>query len=371
MKFAIHMGTLRGFGSGRVGRNVLRELQHVAPAHEFTAWLPDDEVWRGYADCVSTSIRVRPGMHHKFWAENLTMRRELLRGDYDALFSVGDTGMPACPRPHLLMVHQAYLAYRHDDWGFVVPPAFRLKMRLMEAYFRAGKASVTRFTVQSESMRRRLSERWDIAPSTIEVVPSFIDLSVLQSPAAPGDASSTPPYICYVASPSPHKSFEIFAPVMARLTRTWPDLTCRLTVSPEDVPALREAARRLGVEKQIEFLGRVENPGELLRGARALVMPSLLESFGLPYYEAMAAGVPVVAADRDFAREACGEAALYAEPGAAEDFAAQIDRLLRDATLRAALIEQGHARIARQDWSWGAAAARYVEILEEIAASGC
>lgn len=49
----------------------------------------------------------------------------------------------------------------------------------------------------------------------------------------------------------------------------------------------------------------------LVRGAEALVFPSSYEGFGLPPLEAMAAGVPVIAADIPPVREVCGEWATY------------------------------------------------------------
>src|SRR3954463_129303 len=54
----------------------------------------------------------------------------------------------------------------------------------------------------------------------------------------------------------------------------------------------------------------------LYGGARVLLMPSLYEGFGLPCLEAMASGVPVVAANRAALPETCGGAAILAEPDA-------------------------------------------------------
>jgi glycosyltransferase involved in cell wall biosynthesis len=47
----------------------------------------------------------------------------------------------------------------------------------------------------------------------------------------------------------------------------------------------------------------------------AVVIPSTTESFCFPLAEAMCFGLPVVASDRPFARELCGRAAIYFEPG--------------------------------------------------------
>jgi glycosyltransferase involved in cell wall biosynthesis len=62
----------------------------------------------------------------------------------------------------------------------------------------------------------------------------------------------------------------------------------------------------------------------LSAGAAAFAMPSLYEGFGLPCVEAMAAGTPVVAADGAALPEACGGAALLADPDDPDAFAAAL-----------------------------------------------
>jgi glycosyltransferase involved in cell wall biosynthesis len=52
----------------------------------------------------------------------------------------------------------------------------------------------------------------------------------------------------------------------------------------------------------------------LLAGARALLLPSFAEGYGLPVPEALAAGVPVIASDLPALREAGGEAPDYLDP---------------------------------------------------------
>jgi glycosyltransferase involved in cell wall biosynthesis len=53
---------------------------------------------------------------------------------------------------------------------------------------------------------------------------------------------------------------------------------------------------------------------ELLRGARALLMPSFAEGFGLPVAEALAHGVPVISSDLPALREAGGDVPEYLDP---------------------------------------------------------
>ena len=99
-------------------------------------------------------------------------------------------------------------------------------------------------------------------------------------------------------------------------------------------------------------------PGELaalMRGARALVHPSLHEGFGLTLLEAMALGVPVVAVASPGAREVCGDAGLLVAPG---DLAAAIARVAGDGELRMELARRGAARAARFSWEASALAHR-------------
>ena len=73
-------------------------------------------------------------------------------------------------------------------------------------------------------------------------------------------------------------------------------------------------------------LGRVsdEELARLYRGAAAVVYPSRFEGFGMPITEAMACGAPVVASSHPSLDEACGDAAVRADPESAEAFAAAI-----------------------------------------------
>jgi glycosyltransferase involved in cell wall biosynthesis len=80
---------------------------------------------------------------------------------------------------------------------------------------------------------------------------------------------------------------------------------------------LRQVATAEGMTDRVSFVGRVPRVTviELLRTARCLVQPSHVESLALPMLEAIQLDVPVVSTDIPVARELCGDAALYFQPG--------------------------------------------------------
>jgi glycosyltransferase involved in cell wall biosynthesis len=63
----------------------------------------------------------------------------------------------------------------------------------------------------------------------------------------------------------------------------------------------------------------------LLGGARALLMPSFAEGFGIPVIEALQAGAPVIASDLGVFREVAGDIPLYLRP---DDAASWMDAIL-------------------------------------------
>ncbi len=84
--------------------------------------------------------------------------------------------------------------------------------------------------------------------------------------------------------------------------------------------------------------------------AFALVMPSLLEGFGLPAVEAMACGCPVLASTGGSLPEVCGAAARMFEPRDEEAFMHAAEAVLGDSRLRARLKSLGIARAAEFTW---------------------
>lgn len=84
--------------------------------------------------------------------------------------------------------------------------------------------------------------------------------------------------------------------------------------------------------------------------ASLFVFPSLVEGFGLPTLEAMAAGVPCVVSDREPMATVAGDAAIQVDPLDEHMMAEAISKILNDAALHASLSALGRKHAATFTW---------------------
>jgi glycosyltransferase involved in cell wall biosynthesis len=114
-------------------------------------------------------------------------------------------------------------------------------------------------------------------------------------------------------------------------------------------PELANQAREI---RALEVRDAVSEPElhNLLAGASSLLFLSPYEGFGLPVLEAMAAGVPVVAANRASLPEAVGDAGILVEPDDAGGIADILIELSRDPDRTKSLVAAGRRRAAEFTW---------------------
>jgi glycosyltransferase involved in cell wall biosynthesis len=99
--------------------------------------------------------------------------------------------------------------------------------------------------------------------------------------------------------------------------------------------------------------------------AEVFVFPSIFEGFGFPLLEAMARGVPTIAARSSSLPEIGGEATLYFDPTDVDALTAQLARVVSDGALAAELAAKGRARAAQ--FRWDVAAEKTLSVLRRAA----
>jgi glycosyltransferase involved in cell wall biosynthesis len=225
--------------------------------------------------------------------------------------------------------------------------------------------------VPSEHSRRAAIEAYGLSPEKVGVVPLGIDLSAWDASAAsfPGRGEGRPT-ILSVARQYPRKNTKSLIAAMPAVRAEVPGALLRIVGGGPMLPALKKQAGELGLggaEGAVEFLGELPSDEAVRReffGADVFCLPSLQEGFGIVFLEAMAAGLPIVAA-RAAAIPEVAPAGEVARLVAGEDAGALADALiglLKDAGERERLGAAGRARAG--GFGWAESARRFVAEFE-------
>jgi len=133
------------------------------------------------------------------------------------------------------------------------------------------------------------------------------------------------------------------------------------------VGPLVEQIDALGLKDRVIFTGYLgdEDVIVLLNLANVLVLPSLMEGFGLPAVEAAACGCPVVATKESPLEGLLGEGCISVGTGA-DEIADAMDRVLASDELQAHMSQRGLEAASRL--TWPNAARQMMEVIRQVAA---
>jgi len=216
----------------------------------------------------------------------------------------------------------------------------------------------------SETTRRDAIEILGVSPDKIAVTRLGVrqqEPTLLQKSVSPHER----PFLLYVGMRYDYKNFNnlVKAYAQSAATRTAFDLICfgggKFSYNEKSL------FLHSGTEGCIHF--RSGNDAALLHyylHARALVLPSRHEGFGLPLLEAMNAGCPLLCSDIPTTREVAGNAAAYFPALEVDAISAIFDKVLFDEELLAKNVALGRERV--KTFSWRRCAAETAAVYRSV-----
>ncbi|HVF11316.1 MAG TPA: glycosyltransferase family 1 protein [Abditibacteriaceae bacterium] len=244
-----------------------------------------------------------------------------------------------------------------------------------------GRWQADAIATVSEYSRRGIAEHFKIPPERIFVVGEASDpiFRVLDNPLPTPrldslDITANGRSVIYVGGFSPHKNLEALVAVFAKLASQMAFSNARLIMVGEYereifhscFKAIKKQVEELGIADRVIFTGYLpdEDLVVLLNLSTVLVLPSLIEGFGLPAVEAAACGCPVITTTASPLPTLLGDGGLYFDPAKHEDLELALARVLESESLHRRMREAGLAAARRL--TWDAAAKQMISLMQNV-----
>jgi glycosyltransferase involved in cell wall biosynthesis len=195
----------------------------------------------------------------------------------------------------------------------------------------------------SEAVRELTVSRYHVRPQRIRIARNGIPLEVLRRAAgersrvrAELDIEPGRPVLAVIGRMHPVKGHRAMIGMLPAIVRSCPRALLLLIGDGPERAGCEALTRRLGMSRQVRFLGRRSDVPRLLAAVDLLLMPSQSEGLGLAAIEALAASRPVIAFAVGGLPEvvADGVNGRLVPPGDCEAFASAVIETLGDSARR-------------------------------------
>lgn len=301
---------------------------------------------------ISIKIVNKKGVFRKlflaFYLKKL--EREL---DPDIVFTIFGPSYFKARAFHLVGFARGLMLYKNVVPNFQPNFVARMQDRIMLRLFRQADHLV----VETETVSSRLTRLLDKASMPVTVIensynPIFSDAFTTVGKIGPANQGQT--ILLVPSSWYLHKNLMSIPLVAAEMKQLEPELDFvfdfTLDQYSEGWVQLHRAALQLEVQDHIRPLGSLR-PAALAQAyssSMLVYLPTLCESSTAVYPEAFFAGRALVTSDLDFARELCGEAALYIDPNDPQNTAHQIIELIQSPDRQELLVQNGRRQLSEK-----------------------
>jgi glycosyltransferase involved in cell wall biosynthesis len=239
--------------------------------------------------------------------------RLLRKFHIDVIFNLGDVIIPT-KISQIYFFDWAYAVYSEDYiWNRMSFKDFlqrKIKVFLIDRYIKR----VNTVIAQTDNVSNRLKFKYNLENVRIIATPLGVSFSKTDS-NYDFKLPESLRYFLFPASYSSHKNFDVILRLGKLISEE--KLPFLIVLTLDEIEA-SDFLSKLKNEKLDCFfnVGKVDGVDmpALYQRCDVLLFPTLLETYGLPYLEAMALKKPILTSNLDFAMSVCGDVAYYFDP---------------------------------------------------------
>lgn len=371
-------------GTGQYAFELLKQFAKDLPAgkadkkHQFLIFLKD----RPFYDLPSETINFKYKVFgpKKFWTQFALPMHLIFAKKPKVFFSTAHYLPRFCPMPSVVTIHD--LSFLHYPEMFKKSDLYQLKIGTNHSINKA-----TQIIAVSQTTKDDIVKNYHVDPAKITVTyegydkERFKPQSKSKIEIVKSNYKIQGDYIIFVGTLQPRKNLERLLEAFKILVRS-----SQLTVDSKSKTVNREPSivnlviagkkgwlydsifqkvKDLDLNQKVIFTDYVPNSDlpALISGAKAYVLPSLWEGFGIPVIEAQACGVPVVVSNTSSLPELIGDSAIVVDPENIESIAIGIKKAL-DPKTSSDFVKKGFINIKR--FSWQKCAQETLKVLEKV-----
>jgi len=348
-------------------KNLIDEIQVLNPKEQFVICLTQETANEILPKIKSSKIKIvcpkniKSGIMRLFW-DQFGIRKILKEEKVDVLFSIANYATLFCPVKQLLLI-RGYLFtmpyFREkifSDYSLAKKIIFILKQIL--TCFSALRADLVMFPTQSaaDDFRKMMK----ISPKKVIVNHYGTYLNRFKNQSSFDKDNSNISRLLYATMYTERKNFSVLFKALSALKKnkilfkliTPADFNDKLARKTATLKNDRRLFKKFNLENDVIFTGKVpyENINKLYKEADIFLWPTLIESFGHPLVEAMAAGLPVIASNIPVNVELAGDAAMYFEPLDDKDLFEKMKKVIQDSKLRQKMSLDSEKRAGLFKW---------------------
>jgi glycosyltransferase involved in cell wall biosynthesis len=220
----------------------------------------------------------------------------------------------------------------------------------------------------SQWVKQDILHFYSVPKTKIVVTPEAPASVYLKKPVVKSSKFSLKsPYLIYIGNAYPHKNILQLIKAVQKVNQQHRLQLIIITARNVFYQRLRQQIRQLKAQSVVKLKGFTPDKDlrYLYQHSAAFITPSLLEGFGLPGLEAMAAGTVVLSSNRTSLPEVYGKAAIYFNPDDIDDMAEKILFVLDlNQSQRQSLIAKAKQHV--QQYSWENTARKTLDVYHKV-----